>query len=230
MATDSGPRVNSAGLAYAGSQRQIQLYVNRRCEELSRAAVKSLGLAPETAALLQWVSPVEREQYKELRDVHFLRALGLDRHAPALKRFWPGRGPSWDALATLDGARGCILLEAKSHVSEIYGDGCRAAGKSRKTICDAIEATKKWLGVPHEADWLGKLYQSANRYAHLYFLREECGVGAHLLNVYFIDDRTIREPASQSDWDTAIGSVKAELGLARSAPHCGSAFLKAITE
>lgn len=221
-------RVDSTGLAYAGSQRQIQLYVNGRAEELSRTTAEALALAPELASRIKWVSPLEARGYAELRDAEFLDALGLARHAEALARFWPARGPRWDALATLDGARGCVLVEAKSHVAEIYADGCRADGPSLETIRDALEATKTWLGARTEADWMGSLYQSANRYAHLFFLRQTCAVNAYLLNVYFLGDRTIPEPASQVEWDSAIAGVKAQLGIKYAVPYSSSAFLEAI--
>src|ERR1035438_4599520 len=124
--------------------------------------------------------------YSEYRDVEFLERVGLCHVSAQLRQFWPRGGPCWDALATTE--NGCILGEAKSHVLEIYGNGCGACAASRLKIQTALSATKAWLRAPETIDWTGRLYQSANRYAYLYFLREIACVPAFLVNVYFIGD------------------------------------------
>ena len=55
-------------------------------------------------------------------------------------------------------------------------------------IQSSLARTKEWLGVSPDADWLGRLYQSGNRLAYLYFLREIGKVDAFLANVYFTGD------------------------------------------
>jgi hypothetical protein len=53
--TTKNTRVDDAGRAYAGSQLQIQIYVNRRSEELSQKVLQGL---PDLALLhtrLHWV-------------------------------------------------------------------------------------------------------------------------------------------------------------------------------
>jgi len=57
-------------------------------------------------------------------------------------------------------------------LAEIYGNGCQAQGASREMIAKALAETKQWCHADPTADWMGPLYQSANRLAHLYFLRE----------------------------------------------------------
>ena len=60
-------------------------------------------------------------------------------------------------------------------------------------------------------DWLGPLYQSANRIAHLYFLLERCGIPAWLVNVYFINDPY--RPTALAEWEGAVKNVKTGLGV-----------------
>jgi hypothetical protein len=111
-------------------------------------------------------------------------------------------------------------------VSEIYGGGCGATSTgSKQKIQDAFDATKAWLGVSPDVDWMGRLYQSANRYACLHFLREIAGVHAFLVNVYFLGDP--RTPTTREEWDAEIVSVNRELGLIREAPYSAAVFLKA---
>ena len=132
------------------------------------------------------MSPLAADMYSEYRDSEFLERVGLGVLKSRLLEFWPQGGPCWDALARIEG--GCLLIEAKSHVPEIYGGGCEASPESRQKIHSALDATKAWLGVSPEVDWAGRLYQSANRYACLYFLREIARVQAFLVNVYFVGD------------------------------------------
>jgi hypothetical protein len=73
---------------------------------------------------------------------------------------------------------------------------------------------------------MGPLYQSANQYASLYFLREIAGVQAFLVNVYFVGD-PITPTTTREDWDAAIGRVSQELGLVGEVPYSASVFLTA---
>jgi len=58
------------------------------------------------------------------------------------------------------------------------------------------------MGVSPDADWLGRLYQSANRLAYLYFLREIGKIDAFLANVYFTGDPY--SPTTRQEWDEGI--------------------------
>jgi hypothetical protein len=215
-------RVDGNGRAYAGSQRQIQAYVNEAPQQLSFEIAKAFSVQV-CADEIEWVSPLESQGYAEYRDADFLRAVGLSQCCDQLTAFWPRRGPCWDALARY--RNGCILVEAKSHVTEIYGGRCAASEKSLAAIRAAVALTKQWLRVPEEADWLGRLYQSANRYAYLYFLLEVSKVPCYLANVYFTDDP--RTPTSESEWLTAIKAVNRELQLSAGIPYCRSVILPA---
>ena len=226
-------RVDSLGRAYAGSQLHIQLWVNRRSMELTQAVLAALPSLAPLDPKVRWVSPLEGAGFAEYQDRDFLRAVGLEPCAPELSRFWPRGGPVWDALATVEtprtpDCRGVVLVEAKSHVSEIYSGGCKASARSRKRIDEALELTKRWLGASSDSDWTGAPYQSANRLAHLCFFREVMGVPAWLINVYFVNDP--HSPTSRSEWEVALAGIKAQSGLVGiSVPHAADLFLEAGT-
>lgn len=125
----SAPRTDSAtGAAYAGSQLQTQLYVNRRTAALDDA-VRS-GLPELAGARLQWRSPLADDAYREYYGTAFLDRLGLLEHTAALKAFWPARGPQRDALALVHEpggtAPGVLLVEGKSYPGELHSSGCQA--------------------------------------------------------------------------------------------------------
>ena len=108
-------RVDELGRAFAGSQLQIQIYVNRRQEELSLAVLNALRSLASLSPRLRWVSPLEKNRFIEYKDVHFLRAVGLGYLAGKLSEFWPKGGPNWDALAFVEierdvYGRGVVLL------------------------------------------------------------------------------------------------------------------------
>jgi hypothetical protein len=199
------------------------MYVNMNTHVLTSAVVQSLSRYKLDEKNIQWVSPLTADGYSEYQDSEFLERVGLGVLAPKLLDFWPRRGPCWDALARIE--NGCVLIEAKSHVPEIYSGGCGASSRSRRKIQTALDATKAWLDVSPDADWTGRLYQSANRYSYLYFLREIAKVQAFLVNIYFIGDP--RTPTSRENWDAATVSVNQELALAREVPYSASVFLTA---
>jgi hypothetical protein len=219
------PRCDDTGRAFAGSQRQIQFYVNEQPSVLNQA----ISGAFKTLFSLRWVSPLSSEGYREYWDSGFLKAVGLPQYGKELNRFWPSGGPHWDALARVDNQTGGVLLvEAKSHVAEIFGTGCGAAAASSvRKIEQGIKATKDWLHVSHESDWKGPLYQSANRFAHLYFFTEILRIQAWLVNIYFINDRSIPTPTSRTMWEGGIADVKRSLGIGE-VPRCVDAFLPAV--
>ena len=217
-------RTGSTGRAYAGSQRQIQTYVNERTSELNHAVAEALKAYNLREFAIRWVSPLAADDYCEYRDKEFLEIIGAGHLAPKLREFWPRGGPCWDALARLDGG-GCVLVEAKSHFPDLYGKGCGASGGSLSLIQSSLGRTKEWLGMNPDADWLGRLYQSANRLAFLYFLRQIGKVDAYLANVYFTGDR--HSPTTRQEWDTGIRAVSDQLGISSPVPYSASVFLEA---
>jgi hypothetical protein len=213
-------RVDEAGRAYAGSQLQLQIYVNRRRQEIDRAIISALRLGQRQ---LEWVSPLEARGFKEYHDDEFLRQLGCEYLSGDLREFWPASGPRWDglAMAPLVAARPVILVEAKSYPREVLGGGCKAtdevrAVKARTRIANALKATAAYLGVTdpdHVADdshWMGPLYQYANRLAHAVFLRKQ-GLDAYMVNVCFTDDP--HRPTTEAEWQKVCTSLTGQLGL-----------------
>lgn len=94
-------RVDENGRAYAGSQRQIQSYVNLQTDKVSASIIKALSLTENSRIV--WVSPLASNSYNEYSDSNFLHALGLKLLTPMLAGFWPRGGPRWDALARIEG-------------------------------------------------------------------------------------------------------------------------------
>ena len=232
MADSKPSRTDDRGAAYAGSQLQIQIYVNCRVDELNRAVQAAFPALGILNPHIQWVSPLEAGQFAEYKDSAFLKAVALEGHMSALNNFWPTGGPVWDGLAIVktpceSSQNGIILLEAKSYPDEMRSGGCGATDeKSIRMIKDGLAQTKRWLGVGDEPNWLGSLYQSANRLAHLYFFREVLKIPAWMVNVCFVGDS--REPTSRPKWDEALEDVKKDLGLeGRAIPHIADIFLPA---
>ena len=221
------------GRARRGSQRQLQDYVNARPEALTAAVMAALPpRLSELGATIRWVSPLASDNYQEYRDGEFLAAVGSSDAGPQLADFWPSMGPCWDALGVVSDSLGrvkpgVILLEAKSHIEEIYGGGCKASVGSLARIERALSETKAWLGVSCESDWLGPLYQYGNRLAYLYFLLKRIGRPAWLVNLYFVADPI--GPTSEEQWRTEIAKVKNSLGLSDRIPNAVDVFLPAFS-
>ena len=227
-------RVDKFGRAYKGSQLQVQIYVNRRRRELDGEVLKALPSLAVHRPRLYWVSPIEDRSFREYHDGDFLRAIGLSELAPLLKEFWPARGAHWDALAIVErGARdtGVLLVEAKSYADELRGGGMRAsAAASKSKIRRAIKATQDWLTVPEEKrdSWYAELYQTGNRLAHLYWLRQVADIDAWLLHLLFVNDPTLgaRQRTSKKEWDTTAKPMEQALGLDQGfVPHFGHGSL-----
>lgn len=220
-------RVDANGCAFAGSQRWIQHFVNHQRDALESAILQSLPSLREFGTEFEWVSPLERERFAEYRDQDFLDRVGLAAHSAELRLFWPQRGPCWDALAKLRSESGgaVVLVEAKSYVQEIHGSGCQASATSREKISRSLDAAKKWAGADAQVDWLGPLYQSANRLAHLYFLREIVRVPVWLINVCFVNDP--HSPTTLDQWRLGLAEIDQQLGLPpRDVPFVGAVFLE----
>jgi len=224
-------RVDESGRAFAGSQRQIQTYVNHKTAELRQRLSESIAVLKDSKVQLQWVSPLARDGYVEYRDGDFLAAVGLEAHARDLARFWPQGGPCWDALARVEGASkpSVLLVEAKSHPAEMHSTCGAQSATSLAVINAALAVTKQWLGVPRETDWLTDFYQLANRYAHLYFLRKVLGYEAWLVNVHFLNDPY--KPTTRDQWRAALADAHTRLGLpAEPRPNVMELFLEAAVE
>jgi hypothetical protein len=217
--------------AECGSRRQLQDYVNRFAGYLNEAILRALpaGVCPAEPHI-EWLSPLERDNYGQYRDRPFLQLLGLEDSADRLATYWPRFGPCWDgfglAHAGKESRPGILLLDAKSDVDQVEGLGCRAPATSIPLILEAFRETREWLGAADTAAWLGPLYQTANRLAHLHFLRNRLGLPAWLVQVYFLNDPI--GPASRVDWLPVIAGVHARLGLRSRPPFTLDVFLPAL--
>lgn len=199
--------------ATKGSQRHMQDAVERRQDELAATIV---GARPELAGrAIRWLSPLGSENYVEYRDEAFLRVLGLDRFAPDLATFWPRMGPSWDALALVDG-REPLLIEAKAHLRETPApDTCGAESpSSTQLITNSLGRVRKDLGVDLQApSWTDHHYQIANRLAHLWWLQVERQAPSWLLFLGFTESPDWPDPLSANSWLSLIEDAWRDLGV-----------------
>lgn len=193
-----------------GSLKWIRIAVNEYPALLNARVRDSLGLSRDTA--IEWQSPRSDDEYAEYRDDDFLAKVGVELEDFPLPRFWPPRGPQWDALATV-GSDGLLIVEAKANVPEIVSPGTSAKGRRLQHIERSLFATKRYLGVPADIPWSGKLYQYANRLAHLYLLRILNKKKAYLAFVYFTGADDVDGPKSPAEWQAAIAVAKGVLGL-----------------
>ena len=194
-----------------GSLKWIQVLVNRH-PNLFAQRVREAGALPP-GETIEWVSPLEGDDFAEYRDGSFLSRLCVELDNRALSDFWPRYGPQWDALGKTDSG-GVLLVEAKANVRELVSDACGATSQaSMARINDSLKETQEFLRVDPKIGWTGKLYQYANRIAHLYLLRELNGVQAHLVFVYFVGGSDVDGPATVGEWKAAINVVERVLGL-----------------
>lgn len=215
-------RVDDHGRAYKGSQLQVQIYVNRHKPRLDQAIRDALPRVGE----LDWRAPLEKEGFREPQDSAFLRAIDRQALKERLRDFWPRGGPVWDGLA-ITASGGVVLVEGKSYPGEFRSAMEAKDPDSRAKILKSLAWTYKRLGLGGDAtEWATRYYQSANRLAHLIWLRE-AGVHAWLVNLLFVDDTTQAEKAtSREQWERELPRIKAELGDVRT-PWAAYVYLRA---
>ena len=194
-----------------GSLKWIQVLVNQHADLLDRLVHESCGLASDE--VIEWVSPLADDEYAEYRDTSFLRRLGVELRRWPLREFWPRRGPQWDALGRTD--QGTVfLVEAKANIPEFVSDASGAKSPtSIALIDDSLNHVQRFLRVDTGIDWSSKLYQYANRIAHLYLLRELNRLPAYLLFIYFVGDKDVDGPRTAGEWKAAIEVAERVLGL-----------------
>ena len=198
--------------AARGSLKWIRKAVNEHTELLNARVCESLALPHDIE--IEWKSPLAGDEFAEYRDDDFLAMLGVKQLQHPLSLFWPVLGPQWDALATV-GRDGLLIVEAKANVPEAVSPGTGAKGKRLKDIERSLDQTKQFLGVPAEIPWSGKLYQYANRLAHLYFLRTLNKKRAYLAFVYFTGADDVDGPQTIVEWVAAMTVVKGVLGVSK---------------
>ncbi len=193
-----------------GSLKWLRMAVNAHADLLSARVRAAMALPRDIP--IEWTSPLANDEYAEYRDDDFLTKLNVKHLQYPLSSFWPARGPQWDALATI-GRDGLLIVEAKANIPEVVSPGTGAKGKRLKNIERGLTETKQFLGVPAEIPWSGKLYQYANRLAHLYFLRTLNKKRAYLAFVYFTGAEDVDGPRTIAEWEAAMTVAKGVLGL-----------------
>ena len=199
--------------AKKGSQKWLQLAVNERQDLLDAHITPQLGTPLPS---IEWLSPLQSDDYAEYRDREFLNRLSLDlKHYP-LEQFWPKNGPQWDGLAKTNNDQ-LLLIEAKAHIEEMRSSGSGASDPiSRKKIAHSLQETQRFLDIRRSVDWaISPYYQYANRLAHLYLLAELNGFDAYLVMLYCLNDVDMNGPQEIREWEAAIQGQDAALGLPR---------------
>jgi len=203
-----------------GSEWHLLWYLGRHRAELSQKIRRETGCQD-----VDWLDFPSRQRDGALLDAEWK---GLDFLAdPAVimawREFWPqGAGiQNWDGVAKLqmDGRDEWLLVEAKGHCGEAESSCAAKPEGGLDKIRQALEATKRSLGVDASRDWLNGYYQYCNRVSILHFL-ETHGVAARLLFVYFTGDTTAgREcPKNESGWRGALDGQDAHVGLPTAHP------------
>ncbi len=194
-----------------GSLKWIQVLVNTHASIFDREISADLKLNFDK---ILWLSPLAKDDYSEYRDEDFLDVLGLIRFSDKLKAFWPKNGPQWDALGRAKEGGAYFLVEAKANIPEITSSMMASAGASIGLIRKSLGETADYLGCRYSDLWENGFYQYVNRLAHLYFLRQVCGVEAYLVFLYFVGD-VGHIPTSLEQWQGALSLQKSLLGLQR---------------
>jgi hypothetical protein len=198
--------------ATKGSQMWLQFGVNQKPEILNEAIRTGAGLARGTT--IEWLSPLECDNYVEYRDQAFIDKLNLKLIQRPLSKFWPARGPVWDGLARTSTGE-VLLLEAKAHIPEMVSPASKASALSLEFIERALAETRKELAPRTTISWSGTFYQYTNRLAHLHLLRSLNIEKAHLVFLYFIGAADVGGPTCREEWEGAIRVTEAYLGLSR---------------
>lgn len=200
------------GPAQRGSQKWLQYVVNQCPEILNSKIIAQFGFPK--AEHIDWFSPLANDGFAEYQDQEFLTLLGVELPNVSLPKFWPARGPVWDALGRSDSGN-LFLIEAKSHIAEMVSPKSEALGESKTLISKSLEECKQYLNSNSNADWTGSFYQYTNRLAHLYLLWELNGLPAFLIFVYFVNDKEMKGPESEEEWRGAIKLLHSYLGIGR---------------
>ncbi len=214
------------GFAAAGSQRWLQVAVNRK-PKLLLGALQRSGAIPQRAALT-WSSPLENENFQEYRDGKALEKAGIARASlkKPLQEFWPARGPVWDAVGITSEGRS-LFLEAKAHIPEAASPATRATSASLELITKSLGEARRFYAPGATATWNNLFYQYANRLAHHYFLTEINGLRSALVFLYFVNADDMLGPMSEEEWHGAVRLIHAALGLPKDLTRYGvfDAFL-----
>ena len=192
-----------------GSLKDLQILINEHPDLLN--ALLRNNIPTLKGDTIDWLSPLEHDNFSEYSDGDFINLLGLTLAKPLLD-FWPVGGSHWDGLGKSKNGL-VFLIEAKANIPEIVSDPSGATKPSSiALIYKSLSETKTYLKIKNNVDWAGKFYQYTNRLAHLYFLREKNNIPAWLVNIYFINDKEVKGPECKKEWLAATEVVKKYLG------------------
>lgn len=197
-----------------GSEYNLHRYVREHQRTLDHAITNALAVP--AAAEIRWIYPTpDANDRSEPRSIHFIDDAEVRE---AWSKFWPKRGPSWDAVGKLPDELGgdWILVEAKSNHPEFCSQRCKAGDASLGQIQRSLAKVKKHLGVHSAFSWVDTYYQYANRLATLYFLTERVRQPARLVFLYFVGDDMGDGrpcPATEAEWRELIQACHRTLGL-----------------
>jgi len=192
-----------------GSQKWLQVAVNRK-PDLLLGALRRSGAVNRGAKVI-WQSPREEDSFQEYRDSVALGKAGIAKLTRPLHRFWPARGPVWDAIGTT--TDGPLFIEAKAHIPEAASPATKASPESRKLIEQSLTQARRFYAPKARADWSNHFYQYANRLAYQYFLREMNGIKSTLIFLYFLNADDMLGPTSEEEWRGASHLIHAVLGV-----------------
>ena len=192
------------------SEHWLRLAVNSRTSRLDQKIIEAFGFDGDDR--ISWRSPAQADSYAEYRDQAFLDRLGIGTLKIPLNDFWPSGGPQWDGLAVTDSGK-VILVEAKAYPAEATSTCAAASHKSLAKINNSLAAAKQFYGVAPARTWESGFYQYANRFAHLYYLREINQLDAYLVFLNFADAPDVTIPCGTSSWAQATQNIQAALGL-----------------
>lgn len=214
-----------SSFASAGSQKWLQIAVNRKPQLLLNVLRLSGAVGPRIS--ITWNSPLEADGFREYRDGAALKKTKIDNLKKPLEKFWPARGPVWDALGITSGNRP-LFIEAKAHIPEAATPGTKAVSKvSRALIKQSLGEAKRFYAPKTKAVWSELFYQYANRLAYHYFLTQLNTVSSTLVFLYFINASDKKGPTSEEEWRGAVQLIHAALGLPKELNRYGifDAFL-----
>jgi hypothetical protein len=200
----------TTSFASAGSQRWLQVAINRKPELLLGALRRSGAITGRTS--VTWYSPLMADSFREYRDGVALAKAGISNLRKPLDSFWPRRGPVWDAIGITSEGRP-LFIEAKAHIPEAASPATKASPASRKSIDRSLAEARRFYAPRATADWSIHFYQYANRLAYQYFLRELNQVSSVLVFLYFLNADDMLGPASKEEWHGASRLIHAVLGI-----------------
>jgi hypothetical protein len=206
--------IDAPAFAVKGSQRWLQIAVNRKPSILETPLRSSARLSPGVG--IEWLSPLASEAFVEYSDGLTFDRLGVKLEKRSLEDFWPLHGPRWDGLARAT-TGDVFLVEAKAHIGEMVSGRSHASEASLAKIAQSLlEVQRQIAPGSEEIDWTRTFYQYANRLAHLHLLRMQNDIDAHLVLVYFLNATDVNGPSQQAEYEGATKIIEHYLGIRQS--------------